>query len=160
MSFFTCCIDKILSGIESKFNDQFSKQCKKFETSLSKCRSPSTSAHDGLVGPGQHKPSKKPIKPTRKPIKPTKKSITENNSEPTTIKPSASEQAPQQAPTGQCPVLISYSAGQKLFNGQQLDPRMTVSKKHEWTRSKINPDLPGIGYREVALKGRFARTYL
>jgi len=165
----TSSVDRILKNViklfqkQSKQLENLSKnQCSNFEKSLSDCKvikhetkiKYKTVAVQKNIEPGS-KPNIFPDSPSDNTDKvvipggmpkfhvdPTPKP---ENSKIPIIKPTV-KSAVKNSPNSQCSGLISYSSAQKLFDHEQLDSRMKVSQLHEWTRTKIAPGKPGIGY--------------
>merc|ERR1712178_121601 len=146
-------VDRILKNVQKLFGKQSKElqniaknQCTKFQKSLSECKiithetfkTPVSSSDRKSVMPGPGGIPKFHVDPT-----PRNHNQNIQFSKPT-VKP-VLKNVPKN-PNSQCSTLISYASAQKPFNHEQLDSRMKVSQLHEWTRTKISPGKPGIGY--------------
>merc|ERR1712178_584720 len=149
-------VDRILKNVQNIAKNQ----CTKFQKSLSECKiithetvkMPVSSSDRKSVMPGPGGIPKFHVDPT-----PRNHNQNIQFSKPT-VKP-VLKNVPKN-PNSQCSTLISYASAQKLFNHEQLDSRMQVSQLHEWTRTKIAPGKPGIGYtREMPINTQMLWNY-
>jgi len=161
----TSSTQKIINGIDQKFKEQIrvidghsSKQCKKFENSLSRC-GVIENVVKTMVNPVKTDTVIKTDPGNPNPVLPEPISgKDEDASAGEFVGPGAvndntlktTQKFVKKAATSNCKFGKVANAAQ-LINGEQLDSRTTVSQPHEWTRSKEFSGQPGIGYTHEML---------
>jgi len=144
----TSSVDRILKNViklfqkQSKQLENLSKnQCSNFEKSLSECK---VIKHETKIKYEAVKTPQSSSGNTKKVVLPG--GMPKFHVDPTPKPEHSKKPVVKNSDNSQCSGLISYASAQKLFDHEQLDSRMKVSQLHEWTRTKISPGKPGIGY--------------